>query len=297
MAKITPLTFTRFQKIALAGALISAALSATVWYAVLHERRGDALTVVFLDIGQGDAAFIQAPNGNQMVIDGGPNATLLREIGKVMPFYDRTIDVLVVTNPDTDHYAGFIDLLKRYRVNMVIESGTKSESETYRAFERAVKEEGSKKVAARRGMSLVLDRERGISFDVIFPDKVVDSSKLSSNDGSLVARLIYASTSVMFTGDTTQKMEKRLLRIASTTLASTILKVAHHGSKTSSAREFVQAVAPKYAVISLGRNNKYKHPSPETIETLDSLYIPTLRTDQEGTILFVSDGWNFTRRQ
>ncbi|MEK7185391.1 MAG: MBL fold metallo-hydrolase, partial [Patescibacteria group bacterium] len=200
LSKLTKLT--KFQKIGAGAVIVSGALAGFLWYAVWRESRGDLLTVAFLDIGQGDAIFVEAPNGNQMIIDGGPNASLLRELGKVMPFYDRTIDVLVVTNPDKDHFAGFVDVLKRYQVDLVIESGTKNDSEIYKTFDAAVKKEGSKRVIAKRGMSLVLDdgahaggtaTARGensrqkVSFDVIFP--VQDVSKFKTNDGSIIGRL------------------------------------------------------------------------------------------------------------
>jgi len=296
---------TKFQKI-LAGLVVVSALTAGFfWYVAYRENRGNILTVAFLDVGQGDAIFVEAPNGNQMIIDGGPNASILRELGKVMPFYDRSIDVLVITNPDKDHFAGFIDVLKRYDVGLIIESGTKNDTETYKNFTKAVEERGSKKGLAKRGMSLVLDVGRSggdnsatppVSLDIIFPDR--DVSEYSTNDGSIIARLIYGETSIMFTGDTTQKIERRLTLLNKTSptdtpLKSDLIKVAHHGSKTSSLKEFVQAVQPKTAVISLGKNNKYGHPNKETLDTLDSLYISTLRTDKRGTIIFKSDGKTF----
>jgi len=287
------------RKVILGAIFVAASTAGFFWYAVWQEntaRRSGILTLAFMDVGQGDAIFVEAPNGNQMIIDGGPNAAILRELGNLMPFYDRTIDVLVITNPDTDHYAGFLDVLERYEVAMVIESGVRSDTTTYAAFERAVAAEGADKVIAKRGMNLVLDPENGANFEIIFPDQDV-SSGFSSNDGSIVARLVYGNTSIMFTGDTTQKVEKRLLRTEATPLKSDILKAAHHGSKTSSFKDFVAAVSPAHAVISVGRNNRYKHPSPETLETLTALKVPVLRTDKMGTIIFESDGKVLKRRR
>lgn len=282
--------------------LVVALLAAgCVWYAVLQERRGDLLTFAALDIGQGDALFVEAPNGAQMLLDGGPNATVLQKLSAVMPFYDRTIDVLVVTNPDKDHIGGFLDVLKRYEVAMVVEPGTITKTQTYAALDKAIREEGSKRVIARRGMSIVLDPDRAISLDIIFPDR--DVSTFTTNDGSIVARLVYASTSVMLTGDTTARTEKYLVRLSaensagatSTPLKSTILKIAHHGSKTSSTPEFVAAVAPELAVISLGHGNMYHHPNTETLDTLAAAKVPVRRTDKEGTIVLKSDGRRFFR--
>lgn len=277
------------------------AAAGCVWYVVVQEDRGGLLTFAALDIGQGDALFVEAPNGAQMLLDGGPNAMVLQKLSAVMPFYDRTIDVLVVTNPDKDHIGGFLDVLKRYEVAMVVEPGTVTKTQTYAALDKAIREEGSKRVIARRGMSIVLDEARGVSLDIIFPDR--DVSTFTTNDGSVVARLVYASTSVMLTGDTTARTEKYLVRLAtensasasSTPLKSTILKIAHHGSKTSSTPEFVAAVAPELAVISCGRGNMYHHPNQETLDTLAAANVPVRRTDKEGTIILKSDGRRFFR--
>ena len=289
----------RSQKILLGLVIVVAATAGFLWHVVLEEDRGDTLVFAALDVGQGDALFVEAPNGAQMLVDGGPNGAVLQQLSSFVPFYDHTIDVLVITNPDKDHIGGFIDVLKRYEVAMVVEPGTVNQSETYAALKKAITEEGSKLVTARRGMSVVLDRERGISFDIIFPDK--DVSSYTTNDGSIVGRLVYASTSVMLTGDTTQKIETYLVGLAqmssSTPLESTILKVAHHGSKTSTAPSFVAVVKPEVAVISLGKKNKYGHPNKETLETLAGADVPVVRTDQEGTIVFESNGKRFVRRK
>ncbi|TAK57338.1 MBL fold metallo-hydrolase [Patescibacteria group bacterium] len=257
-----------------------------IWYAVFYEDHGGLLTVAFLDIGQGDAIFIEAPNGNQLIMDGGPDRSLLRELSKVLPFYDHSIDMLVVTNPDTDHFAGFIDVLKNYEVEKVIEPGTKATSETYRAFEKGVALEQAEKTIARRGMKIILDKQ--VYLEVLFPDQ--DVSQFSTNDGSIISRLVYGDVSYMLTGDTTQKMERHVLALGDRALASTVLKVAHHGSRTSSGEDFVKAVDPKFVVISAGRNNKYGHPHKETLDTFSKLQTPVLGTYERGMIITRTDG-------
>ena len=302
---------TRNRKLIVRAAIFLLVLgNGLAWYFIVSENRGDTLTVAFLDIGQGDSIFIEAPNGNQIIFDGGPNGKILTELSKVMPFYDRSIDMIVVTNPDKDHFAGFIDLLDRYKISKIMEPGTKSNTSTYLEFEKAVEKQvkdgkgrgknGSdkvEKILARRGMRITLDRERAIYIDILFPDR--DVSYLKTNDGSIIARLVYADTSVMLTGDAPQKTEDRVVELGgvqgapSTSLKSDILKVGHHGSRTSTGEKFVEKMAPKYAVISSGKNNKYDHPHLETLETLKKFHVTVLRTDERGTIVMKSDGHTF----
>jgi competence protein ComEC len=253
------------------------------------------LKVAMLDIGQGDSIYIEAPNGNQMIVDGGPAGSLMAPLSQVMPFGDRSIDVLMVTNPDADHYAGFIDLLEHYDAGSVVEPGTHSSTKTYARFENAVSEKQIPEVLARRGMTIALDPEDGVLFTVLFPDR--DVSSWTTNDGSIVGILSYGTTKVMFTGDATKKTESIILSESNAAmLKSDILKVGHHGSRTSSSDAFVAAVAPLYAMISDAQGNTYGHPHKETLDTLERHGITTARTDKEGTIIFVSDGLHFMRQ-
>lgn len=257
-----------------------------IWQAVFAGVSKKDLTVAFLDIGQGDSIYIEGPNGGRLLVDAGPNAKILSELGKLMPFGDRYIDVLVITNPDKDHYGGFLDVLEKYKVGVVIEPGVESPNTSWLELQNAIQKEGAQKIVARRGM--YIDLGSGANFEIVFPDR--DVSNFSHNDSSIVARLEYGSTSVMLTGDTTKIIEEYLVNYYKEDLPSTILKVAHHGSKTSSGKNFVGVVLPQYAVISDGRDNKYGHPNQETLDTLESFGIKIFRTDLDGTITFTSDG-------
>ena len=266
-----------------------------VWLAVWQNQPTNKLTISFLDVGQGDAIFIESPTGGQMLIDGGPAGRLAAPLAKVMPWYDRSIDLLMVTNPDSDHFAGFIDVLRRFKVGTVMEPGTISTTATYQELERMIKTKKVPDRLARRGQ--VIDLGGGATIRIIFPDQ--DVSGLKINDGSIVAQLNYGSTSVMLTGDTTAKMEQYIAGLEGTNLRSTILKVAHHGSKTSSSEEFLRAVSPNLAIISAGLNNRYGHPHAEVLDRLNALHIKILRTedfDHQKTITLVSDGFQFVER-
>lgn len=264
--------------------------NALIWNA-LYEHETRALTIGFLNIGQGDGIYIEAPNGNQIMFDGGPDSSVLSELGRIMPWYDRSLDMLVVTNPDKDHYGGFIDVIKSYSVGGVVEPGTVSHTSTYKFFEDEIASHGIPKTIVRRGMTIVLDREHGVYIEILFPD--TDVSSWSTNDGSIVARLVYGQTSVLLTGDSPQKIESYLIEKDGANLRSTVLKIGHHGSRTSSSDEYVSVIRPEYAVISDGKNNRYGHPHKETLDTLNRHHIQILRTDQLGTIIMKSDGEEF----
>ncbi len=137
-------------------------LNIAIWYAVFSPQSPGSgkMIISFLNIGQGDAIFIQAPNGSQVIVDGGPGRNILSELGTQMPFFDRSIDAIIITNPDKDHMAGFLDVMDKYKVDFAFEPGTISKTATYHAIEDAIVKEKSQKITARRGMDIVLDKEK-----------------------------------------------------------------------------------------------------------------------------------------
>ncbi len=263
--------------------------SAVIWSVVLHEDRHGTLIFAVLNIGQGDALFIESPTGTQVLIDGGPNKNLMRELPHVMPWYDKHIDMLVVTNPDKDHYDGFIPLLDQYSVDVVLEPGINNKYPAYSVLENKIASKNIPKILARRGQRV--DLGGGAYLEILFPDR--DVSDLSSNDGSLVMRLVYGDTSVALQGDSTAKIEHYLVGLDGDKLQSTILKAGHHGSRTSSTEEYVRAVSPQWTVMSSGPANTYGHPHKETLDTMYKLNIPTYDTCNNGRIIFQSDGKEF----
>ncbi len=257
-----------------------------IWYAVAAEDRGGLLTVAFLNVGQGDGIFIESPTGNQVMIDGGSPGSALRPLGKVMPFYDRTIDMLIVSNPDKDHFGGFLDILRAYKVGAVMEPGTVGASAEYGAFEKLVEAEGAKKLIARRGQKI--DLGGGAVLEIFFPDR--DISGLNPNEGSIIAKLTYGATSFLLTGDTTEAVENYLALLDGEQLDVDVLKVGHHGSKTSTSEALLGFASPAIAVISAGKENRYGHPNAEVLERLEQFEVQTLGTYERGTIVMESDG-------
>lgn len=257
-----------------------------VWYTIALESRQGKLTVTFLDIGQGDSIFIDAPNGNQILIDGGANKKVLSELGRVMSFFDRSIDMVIATHPDRDHIGGLPWVMDKFVVTSVLEPGVKGESAEYVHFNTIVSERGVKKELARRGA--VYDLGEGVKLNILFPDR--DVSGLETNDASIVARLTYGNTSYLLTGDSPLKIENYLVSLDGAGLKSDVLKVGHHGSRTSTGEAFVAAVLPSIAVISAGKNNSCGHPHKEVTNILEKFKVNILGTYDRSRIKIISDG-------
>ncbi len=260
-----------------------------LWFFVFKHRDSNYLKVVFLDVGQGDSIYIEAPNGRQLLIDGGPDAKVLSSLAKVMPFADRSIDMIVATHPDQDHIGGFPLLMDTYKVGSIIENGSVSDSKAYLSLEDKINKRKVHKIIAKRGMHIIIDEKRNIYFDILYPDR--DIKNFDTNDASIVGKLTYGENSFMFTGDATTYTENLIeWNEKDSTLYADVLKLGHHGSRTSSSELWLEKVSPKVAIISVDKGNKYGHPHKEIIDRLLNLHIPFLSTADKGNIMFESDG-------
>jgi len=261
---------------------------------VLHfqNKPRDILTVSFLNVGQGDAIFIEAPNKKQILVDGGGDGSILRELGSVMPFYDRSIDIVVATHPDKDHIGGLIDVVQNFSVDQVIRSGAESDTSTFKLFDSLIVRQDIVEHTAERGMRIYLDEELGIYIDVLHP--AYDVSRVQDkNDASIILRLVYGETEFLLTGDASDRIERELVTKGNTEdIQSDVLKLGHHGSKTSSDLEFLQVVQPELAIVSAGCDNRYGHPHGEIINRVKELDIIILETCIENMIILESDGVN-----
>lgn len=292
-----PFSFSKHNA-ALYFTLALAVVCAGVWSIVYAEtpRSSGVLTFAVLDIGQGDGLFIEGPTGIQIMVDAGPNnGSAVRELPKVMPLGDRTLDAILETHPDADHMGGFVDVLRRYEVGVFITPGIDKHNATIDALWSAIDDKKIPRIIARRGM--VLDLGGGAELDILYPDADVTNFGESTNEGSVVARLVYGKTSALLTADAPFSTEAYLMRISgSAGLKSDILKIGHHGSKYSTGEKFVEEVAPDMAVISVGAKNTYGHPAQRVLDALAGRNIQVLRTDQEGTIICTSDSVQFVCR-
>lgn len=245
------------------------------------------LCVWFFDIGQGDAIFIESPTGTQLLIDGGPGTAVLRELGNAMGFFDKTIDYILATHPDSDHVGGLPAVLERFAVGTIIMTENEGGAPAAERFlERATREPDAEIVMARRGQTFALGG--GAVLTILFPDR--NPSEMESNASSIVARLTYGNDSFLLTGDSPKSIEEYLVLLEGEHLQSTVLKVGHHGSRTSTSELFLAEVAPKYAVISAEKDNRYGHPHVEVTDALFNAGAVTLNTATDGTVLFESHG-------
>jgi len=285
-------------------------LNILAWIAVYEVSQPRFLEVNFFDVGQGDAIFIETPKRHQILIDGGPSSVILEKLGKEMPFWDRSIDLIILTHPERDHLAGLIEVLKRYKVENILWTGVIRNTSEYQEWIKSIQNEKAKIKIAKANQKIILSKsDWGLSsawegggrvgvhnfIDVLYPLENLEGQTFKdSNNTSIVAKLVFGENSFLFTGDIDKSAEGKLIE-SGVDINSNVLKVAHHGSKTSSAEEFIKEVSPEIAVISVGKDNKYGHPHQEVLETLAKYDITILRTNQDGDIKIISDGNNFKR--
>jgi competence protein ComEC len=251
------------------------------------------LTVAFLDVGQGDAIFIETPDDVQVLIDGGANNSVLRVLAEEMAIGDRDLDVVLATHPDKDHIGGLVDVLQRYDVANIIKTNNKSETSTGEAFALALENENAEIYFAKAGQQLAL----GASTSILILSPSGDVRDLESNTSSIVAQLRYGGIEFMLTGDAPISIEEYLSRTFGKDLESEVLKLGHHGSRTSSGEIFLDTIKPEYGVVSAGKDNTYGHPHSEVVENLKKRDINMLNTADSGTIVFKSDGKKVWREE
>ena len=257
-----------------------------IWVFVCVSYPSNALTFYALDVGQGDALFIQTPEKYQVVVDGGPDMRVLAELGQVMPFYDRTIDLMVLSHPQADHMFGLVEILKRYRVANVLFTGVNYPTGLYKEFEKLIHNEGAHVIVAHAGQKIMMG---SAELDVLYPFTTIAGTDAVSdvNDTSLAATVRFGKTSFLFMGDA-GIAEEAALAGSGTTLDVDVFKLSHHGSRTSNTRLFLEKTTPKIAVVSVGEKNTYGHPNPDTLARLGD--VPIYRTDMQGRVEVISDG-------
>lgn len=253
---------------------------------VLKEQENKQLQVTFLAVGQGDSILVRSPTGRHILIDGGPDATILRQIGAHMPWYDRSLDVVIATHPDLDHIGGLIDVFDRYHVGIFVHSSVQNDSSHMNILQHQVRTHDTQEIVAKRGMHI--DIGDGAYLEVLSPDRAVPH--VDTNAGCVVAKLTYRDTSFMLPCDAPKAIEEYLVYLDAEHLHATVLKAGHHGSKTASSATFVGFVDPQYVVFSRGCDNKYTFPHAEVVRLFERFGVPSFDTCIDGAVTFVSDG-------
>ncbi len=248
---------------------------------------GDEVQFHFIDVGQGDSALIRTAAGD-ILIDAGDNGTE----DELKAYLDQhgvdDLEYVIFTHPDSDHIGGGDVVLENYDIKRVIRPDYDTDTKTYQKLDELIKAEGSEDIRAEVGKEY---RVGEVKMTILAP---IGEKYSGNNNYSVVVRVDYGETSVLFTGDAEVKSEGEMLDRfgdrAGGMLDCDILKVGHHGSETSSREEFIDAVTPAFAIISCGENNKHGHPDGIVVDRYEDRNIPILRTDEEGSIVFTSDG-------
>ena len=243
------------------------------------------LRIWFFDIGQGHAVFLEMPTGEQILVDGGPSATILSKLGSVMFPWDRTIDAIVLTHPDADHMTGLVPVLENYEVKNVYETGVVAYTPQMKAFSQAVENEDTNHHLVSTGQEIYFG---DVKIEIISPeDPEVGMAVEDRNNASTVLLISYGETNILLTGDAEKDAESIF---ASQVGDIDAFQVGHHGSMSSTTRSLLDEINAEVAIIQVGKDNSYGHPHPVVIGRLLDYGIRILRTDLDGDILFQSLG-------
>ncbi|HWH16515.1 MAG TPA: MBL fold metallo-hydrolase [Candidatus Paceibacterota bacterium] len=274
--------------------LVLLAGNSAVFLLLAREEPAHVLTVSFLDVGQGDAILIEGPTGIELLIDGGKDRSVLRELPRVMGPLDRTIVAVLATHPDADHIGGLPDVLARYRVGTVLLPARGTDTPQALRFAEAIsREQGAQGVLANAGLRLHLGG--GAYADVLYPEEDAGSLR-ETNDASVMVRVVYGETEFLLTGDAPEWAEDRVVARYGDRLRSDVLKAGHHGSRTSTGEALLDAADPETVVVSAGRENPYGHPHEDVLSRVRASGAAVLSTIDLGTIVFTTDGTNLTTR-
>ncbi|EKE18578.1 MAG: hypothetical protein ACD_9C00291G0009 [uncultured bacterium] len=251
---------------------------------IIQHGKNSPMTVVFMDVGQGDSILIS--NGTQqLLIDGGKDGKLLLEkLGKHIPFWDRNIEVVVETHPDQDHIGGLIDVLSAYRVGDIVKTKMQSDSQTFKKLEEEIAKNNLGEIEAKKDLKIKF--ANNAFAQVLYPfAEVKDINGKDTNSNSVVIKLSVGENKFLFTGDLANDQEKELIE-NNIDLSAQFLKIAHHGSRYATSDEFLEMVKPIDAIISVGKNNSYGHPNAEVLQRLVNSRVNVLRTDEGGDIIY-----------
>jgi len=260
-----------------------------ILFSLFFKEKRDNLEVDFFDVGQGDSILIKAPDGQNILIDGGPDNSVIHSLNSALSLFDNHIDLMILTHPHSDHVSGLNNVLDSFSVGKILYTGVTHTSPSYIRWLEKIKYNKIDFSIVDSGERIILGDN--LYLEILYPNTDLRHEEIENlNNTSIVARLVYNNHSFLFTGDAEGVVEDYLLD-NNIEIKSNVLKVAHHGSKTSSS-EFFKKVNPEIAVIEVGEHNQFGHPAKEILDYLLDLNIKTYRTDIDGTIKIFSDGIN-----
>ncbi len=259
------------------------AFLAILVFIAVYQKTSQKPEVVFLDVGQGDAMLVILPGGTQILIDGGPSNKISAKLSKYFPFYDKDIELAILTHPHSDHMKGLVSVFKDYNVKNFIWSGANYDSRIYSDFIEALKHEGSNMYLAKAGDVVSYGNQPILK--ILYPSEIFLGKSLKDvHDSDVISELDLGNKKFLLMGDSNEVVESRL--VSSNIVADiNVLKVGHHGSKTATSPQLLQSAKPEEAVISVG-NNSYGHPTPNVLRNLAEIGARIFRTDQLGDIIY-----------
>jgi competence protein ComEC len=238
------------------------------------------LSIIFFDVGQGDSVLIETSNNTKILIDTGPDSRIVEKMATKAKTIDKKIDYVILTHPDMDHIGGMVGLLENFEIsNVIFNFDLKDQSKYIKGLRQSIENEKSNIIEGLDTADILID---GCDFDFVWPkDDLTSKSSLSSNDSSVSMKMSYKGFDLFLGGDISENVEDKIVNEIN---EIEVMKISHHGSNTSNSSEFLESLSPEYAIISVGKNNQYNHPSKRVLGTLEEQKIKYFRTDQEGDI-------------
>lgn len=264
-------------------------VSSSLFLFIQEITKNQKPKVIFLDVGQGDSIFITTASGRQVLVDAGKYSNITQKISNYMSVSDRSIDVLIATHPDIDHVAGFETILDEYSIDLFLHSGLLAGAPVYRTIAKKVRENNISAHAVVAGDKIKIDTDMYLEVLSPYTGQKIDEP----NDHSVVVRVVYKDKAILLTGDASKITEQNLVSMYGERLESEVLKLGHHGSKTSTDNHFVKTVNPQYGIISASCDNSFGHPHASVLRTLDENEVTELNTCEKEDIVFEFNDGNW----
>ncbi|MDD5289908.1 MAG: MBL fold metallo-hydrolase [Patescibacteria group bacterium] len=262
--------------------IIVLAVIAAIVGAIFYVNYFQTDRAVFLNVGQGDSIFFRTGKGETILIDGGPDNTVQTQLGKFMPFWERDLDLIILTHPHSDHITGLVEILKRYTVKKIIMTGISHTAPQYLEFLKIIKEQ---EIPVEIAVAGEIEEVGDIKIEILYPlENLAGKVSDDLNNTSVVAQIDFLNQKFLMMGDAGFDVEKELIKKYGHNLQSDILKVGHHGSRFSTDVKFLEIVSPQTAVICVGENS-FGHPSPRTLNHLERAKVIIKRTDLDGNVI------------